>query len=311
MSRFSGPIRSVSNPNVNSGNSADGSPNNGFVCQSGSLGSIASPPTDALIIIAAANAAAANTMTVTNAALGQASVLTIPDPGAATANFVLDSGTNASATFTAATITTLTGTTANVTTVNTTSTNATNIDAGASGTAGSLDVYPTTAASGKIALVAADNAGDTTTTITNASQAGARTYTLPDAGASASFAMLATAQTAVIGSTQAELDNQCDVSLNTEVIAESGVVSVTKRITSILSTGAGAVTLDAPSAATLGMVKVIQMTGGEHDITLALTNVQGQSSGTTATFSDTNDTLVLVAGTNKWTVIGEAGIALS
>ncbi len=114
-----------------------------------------------------------------------------------------------------------------------------------------------------------------------------------------------------IGSTSAEIDNQCDVSLNTETIAEGGVVSVTKRVTKIASTGAGAITIAAPSAATLGMVKVIEMISGEHDVTLALTNVQGQSSGTTATFSDTNDTLVLVAGANKWTVIGEAGIALS
>lgn len=53
--------------------------------------------------------------TVKNAAVGQACTITIPDPGAATASFVLTSGTNASATFTAATITTATVTTANIT----------------------------------------------------------------------------------------------------------------------------------------------------------------------------------------------------
>lgn len=42
--------------------------------------------------------------------LGQASVITVPDPGAATANFMLDAGTT-----TAKTITTLTSTTANIT----------------------------------------------------------------------------------------------------------------------------------------------------------------------------------------------------
>ncbi len=88
-------------------------------------------------------------------------------------------------TITSATITTLTSTTVN----------ATNYDAGASGTAGSVDVFPSTAAKGKIAITAADSAGDTTTTIVNASQAGARTYTIPDAGASASFVMTAGAQT--------------------------------------------------------------------------------------------------------------------
>lgn len=47
--------------------------------------------------------------------LGQATVYTIPDPGSPTAKFLLDTGTNAGATFTAATITTLTSTTANIT----------------------------------------------------------------------------------------------------------------------------------------------------------------------------------------------------
>lgn len=72
---------------------------------------------------------------------------------------------------------------------------AVNVDAGASGTAGTVDVFPATASTGKIQIAAADNAGNTTTTITNASQAGARTYTIPDAGASASFAMTEGAQT--------------------------------------------------------------------------------------------------------------------
>jgi hypothetical protein len=66
---------------------------------------------------------------------------------------------------------------------------AVNVDAGASGTAGSVDVFPTTASKGKLSITAADSTGNTATTIVNAEQAGARTYTIPDAGASASFLM--------------------------------------------------------------------------------------------------------------------------
>ncbi len=87
------------------------------------------------------------------------------------------------ATITSATITTLTSTTVN----------ATNVDAGASGTAGSFDVFPTTAAKGKIALVAADSAGDTTTTITNASHGQATVVTIPDSGLSTSYLAQSTA----------------------------------------------------------------------------------------------------------------------
>lgn len=72
---------------------------------------------------------------------------------------------------------------------------AVNLDAGASGTVGTVDIFPTTASKGKIQIAAADSAGNTTTTITNASQAAARTYTIPDAGANASFVMTAGAQT--------------------------------------------------------------------------------------------------------------------
>jgi hypothetical protein len=80
-------------------------------------------------------------------------------------------------------------------TLTTTAVSQTDIDAGASGTAGTVDVFPTTAARGKIAITAADSAGNTTTTLVNASQSGARTYTIPDAGGNASFVMTAGAQT--------------------------------------------------------------------------------------------------------------------
>ncbi len=54
--------------------------------------------------------------TISNAtAQGQAQVISIPDSGAATANFVLDTGTNATVTVTTATVTTLNNTTANIT----------------------------------------------------------------------------------------------------------------------------------------------------------------------------------------------------
>ena len=71
----------------------------------------------------------------------------------------------------------------------------TNLDLGASGQLGTLDLFPPTASKGKVQVKAADSAGDTTTTITNASQAAARTYTIPDAGADADFVMDEVAQT--------------------------------------------------------------------------------------------------------------------
>ncbi len=71
----------------------------------------------------------------------------------------------------------------------------TNVDAGASGQAGTVDIFPSTASKGKVRFSAADSSGDTVTEIKNASQAAARTYTYPDAGASADFVMTEGAQT--------------------------------------------------------------------------------------------------------------------
>lgn len=59
------------------------------------------------------------------------------------------------------------------------------VDLGLSGTAGKLTIFPSTAAKGYATLQVADATGDTETTINIAAQAGARTYTLTDHGASA------------------------------------------------------------------------------------------------------------------------------
>src|ERR1700693_745922 len=78
-----------------------------------------------------------------------------------------------------------------------------NIQAGLSGTAGYFASFPATAARGSLRLVGANSAGDTVTQITNASQAAARTYTIPDGGQSASNFLLsdnATVQTINTGS---------------------------------------------------------------------------------------------------------------
>ena len=64
---------------------------------SGTAGTLASFPATAskgsLIVAGVANTGNTNT-TISNAAMGQASVISIPDPGAATANFLLNTGAN-------------------------------------------------------------------------------------------------------------------------------------------------------------------------------------------------------------------------
>jgi hypothetical protein len=85
-----------------------------------------------------------------------------------------------------------------------------------------LRIFPVTASKGSLLIAAVDNTGDSVTTITNAAQGGAYTYTIPNAGASANFVMsqgaatiagaktfstmpiIPTATVAAAGSTQAD-----------------------------------------------------------------------------------------------------------
>ena len=111
--------------------------------------------------------------------------------------------------------------------------------------------------------------------------------------------------------TTAEL-NILDASANTETILVAGAIDPATRITYLsAASGAYAVTLAAPDAAMLGQVKIIEMTNADNAITLALTEVQGGSAGTSASFDAINETLVLVAGSLKWNVVGESGVTLT
>jgi hypothetical protein len=176
--------------------------------KSGTAGTLRIYPTTASkgdLKFVCADSAANYEITLTNASFGQAATLTIPDPGAATAKFALDGYTNV---FTA------------TQQINT-------LKIGASGTVGAFNVFPSTSAKGSVRILAADSAGDTVTTITNASQAGARTYTIPDAGAStANFAL--DAYTNVFTATQ---------QINTLNIGASGTVGSLNLFSTTASKG--------------------------------------------------------------------------
>ncbi len=114
------------------------------------------------------------------------------------------------------------------------------IDLGSSGQVGTVDIFPSTVLSGKTRITAADNAGDTTTTITNRSQAAARTFTLPDPGASADFQMLVGAQSAIGAAT----------SMNRMLFKKTGIAD---------NTATDILTITVPNAAHAAMVKVTML----------------------------------------------------
>ena len=111
------------------------------------------------------------------------------------------------------------------------------IQAGFSGKSGYLATFPPTALRGALYLVASDNAGNTITAITNASQAGPRLYTIPDGGQAASNFLITDSpgtQTISTGSLALTLGNFTaiagSVTAGTTVTAGTGITSTTNNI---------------------------------------------------------------------------------
>lgn len=118
-----------------------------------------------------------------------------------------------------------------------------------------------------------------------------------------------------IAATAAEINAACDKSAQTQaIVAASTAITVDGTIRRVTLTSAvnGAFTLAAPSAAMKGETLVIEFIGaGTNAATLALTEVIGGTAATTASFNAANETLVLIGGELKWTVLAEVGVTLS
>lgn len=121
----------------------------------------------------------ATTTTINIAAQAAARTITVPDGGVTSSSFLLT----------------------NNATTQTIATGGIAISGGllslgtATGTAGTFSIFPGTTTTGSTTFNMAANSGNTITNINVATQSGARTYTIPDATASASFVMTQGAQT--------------------------------------------------------------------------------------------------------------------
>jgi hypothetical protein len=149
--------------------------------------------------------------------------------------------------------------------------------------------------------------------------------TASHAGVTASAAELnvldgATAITAEINllagltATKAELIFAADLSAQTETVIGAGALSNVLKLSDLALVGAGAVTLATPSAIMAGSIKTVRMTVDNGNVTMALTNVNnvaGASAGTTCTFDDIGDTILLAACGAKWVVVGISGAAIT
>lgn len=140
---------------------------------SGTAGYLASFPATAakgsLRVTAVANTGD-TLVTLSNALHGQASVYSIPDSGASTANLILSKTTG----------------TQHIT-VGSLQVDGGNLTAGISGAAGTLTSFPATAANGSLIVAALNAGGAFNTTIRNSAMAQSTVYSIPDVGASTGF----------------------------------------------------------------------------------------------------------------------------
>lgn len=95
-----------------------------------------------------------------------------------------------------------------------------------------------------------------------------------------------------------------------QTITAAGAITLTSNHVKITgpATSTYAITLAAPTQG--GQILVIEMvsTTATNAVTLALTNVVGQSSGTTATFNAAAETMTLISKSDKWVVLDELGV---
>ena len=184
----------------------------------------------------------------------------------------------------------------------------------------SLYVSSPTTQTGGLLVRASDNASNVIVALTNESHGQATTVSLPDAGAAATKLVQSTAAVTLaeadtltgLTATTAEI-NRLDDSEETEEVTSAGAISVVKTNTN-LDSGAGtfAATLAACPATMVGKIKTIRMSADNGDVTVALTEVQGGTAASTATFDAVTEELILIGSAGgKWTVVKEFGVTLS
>ena len=88
-------------------------------------------------------------------------------------------------------------------------------------------------------------------------------------------------------------------------LSGAGAVDTTNLVTELTTTGADALTL---ANGSVGQIKIITMIVDGGDGTLTPTTLAG---GTTITFNDVGDGVVLVYGTAGWVVVGNNGATIA
>lgn len=135
-----------------------------------------------------------------------------------------------------------------------------NLDAGSSGAAGTIDVFPGTALRGKFQVAVTDQTGNTTVTLQVGAMGQATAINLPDPGAAAAYLVMGTAQI-----TLAEANVLDGATAGTAVASKVVVLDASKNFA-----GAHEVTLGTNGATGAAAGKVILRDGGNPGYAVTL-----------------------------------------
>lgn len=178
-------------------------------------------------------------------------------------------------TITSATITTLTSTTANLTTVN-----ATTHNAGADATAGTVNVFPATTASGKLIMAAVNSAGAFNTTISNASMAQSTVVSIPDPGSATANFVLDKATATIGGAKTFSSAVTINPTTNQLVLGVTNTTTIsatapsTSRVVTLADPGANANLI---TSVGIGSVQTTRVTAQVDSTGTTLANITGLS----------------------------------
>ncbi len=214
---------------------------------SGTAGTLISYPASAanghMIMAAVGNAGNFNTTVSSISSLGQSTVVTIPDPGAATASFVLtaSSGTQS-----------LTGA---LTVAGAITSTAGNITSGSAGDAGTFISFPATGTNGTLIVAAVNAGGAFNTTVSNSAMGQSSVISIPDPGQTTSKFLLtdsASTQTVATGNiamTAGYVQYSAANALTAHVGGGQGsALALTKQINRVTTVASGGDSVVLPAA---------------------------------------------------------------
>ncbi|CAB4128413.1 hypothetical protein UFOVP270_20 [uncultured Caudovirales phage] len=231
------------------------------------------------------------TVTLSNASHGQATTYSIPDVGNA-AGRVLAAAT--ATPFTANHILTASGTGGVVAEDANPAINGGSIQAGLSGTAGTLVSFPATAATGSLIVAAASNSGNTNVTISNSSHGQATAYHIADV-ANASGALLNAA-----GATPFISGHLLQASGTAGVVSDSGVATSALQLNTSIKAqttgnigGAGAGPLTISQAACTSSSVILCSVKSSSNPCYVITIVPGSGSFTVTMSADPGASLIM------------------